>query len=778
MLDAQPLWHPAPSRTENQYVAFRAKLRLPSSERIIIRIFGCDLYRLYMDNEERSEGPARFAEAQPEYDEIELRLEAGEHTLAVIAHYYGVPTRMTANRLPAFLQAVVLRESGRPLDLTWQCRELDAYLPVQRRVNGQLGWTEHCDTRLLPEEFAADDAGWVTPGQVQPWPHSDTPHYIASDIRCMYQSMDGKLLGEGCYVDRFGYEKDDPPVRFMLRDLHSSGFTPDGVWYRFDFGKIGLYRPVFSIEAPEGAVVETGYSESLTDARVVPVISLSASSSCHMDRWVAKGGEQTLSTYSYRGFRYLELHIAAPAATVRLHGMTVRQRSYFGLARGSFESSDPLLNRIWILCAETLQSCSEDALTDTPVRERGQWLGDAVTACLEVANVAYGDLTLIRRSLEQAALCRREDGMIVGCYPGQIIPVSSYAMLWISSCMRYYGLTGDIEWMRMQHPAATEVVDFYLKHLTEHGVQPLPYWDFLDWGHMVDKNEINVALNVLVWKALNDLGKWSELLGDSADAEVRRGQLDQLEAAMRSHMLGEQGLLRTAFSAAGNPADSTREAGFHANTLALKFGWFRGEERAKAVELIKQHMLNCFPNRQDAPRLAHPRANHPQLITPYFAHFSLSALLEEGETAFVYDQIRRCWGWMLEQGATTLLEVFDPRWSHCHAWSGCPAWQLSYYALGLHPRGNGNPLSFQFGLHPESLEHASGLLPVTGGTHAIRISWRRKEGGILYECECEQEMDIFIPTELPYRLRLLLPDDSRELCGETVTTRSFRVVLI
>ena len=66
---------------------------------------------------------------------------------------------------------------------------------------------------------------------------------------------------------------------------------------------------------------------------------------------------------------------------------------------------------------------------------------------------------------------------------------------------------------------------------------------------------------------------------------------------------------------------------------------------------------------------------------------------------FVLDQYRKCWGWILSEGRTTLLEVFDTRWSHCHQWSACPTWQLSRYGLGLHPRFDWGADHFDLAVH-------------------------------------------------------------------------------
>ncbi|GAA3413707.1 hypothetical protein ACFFNY_32355 [Paenibacillus hodogayensis] len=783
MIHVPAFWHPNPSREQNVYVAFQTKLVIPVPELVTLHLFGCDVYRVYCGGKEIGEGPARFAERWPEYDVYALDLPEGEHTLTIVAHYYGVATRMTSNKLPPFVQVEAMDANG-PISLSWICRELDAYLPMGRRVNGQLGWAEYCDVRLLPDwceygegDSSARDDKWQPVAYKEPWNGREQPEYRSGNqVACRSIPMAADSIGSGLYVNRFGYEKDDPPVRFLLRDLQPT-LSPDGIWYRFDFGKVGLYRPILDLKLPEGTKVETGYSEYLTDGRVIPVITYSASSSCHVDRWIAQSGRQTLSTYSPRGFRFLELHIEAPPNTIFVHEVAAVQKSYFATPSGRFNSSDPLLDRIWNVCVETLQSCSEDALTDTPTRERGQWLGDAVAVGMETLSVAYGDLNLIRRSLEQAALCRFDDGMIVGCYPGQIIPVSSYAMLWVAGCLRYFRLSGDKHFLQTHFAAANDVVDCYLSFLTEDGIAHFPHWDFVDWGHIVSKDKVNIALNVLTWKAIVDIADWADLLGEVALRKRRIEQKDHLEAIIRRKMTTSTGMLLPSIPIACIDEDHLHsEPGFHANVLALRFGLFRGEERRSAVELVKRHMMNCFPNLGDAPRLSHPAANNPQLITPYFGHFALAALLEERETSFVLDQFRTCWGWMLEQGATTLLEVFDHRWSHCHAWSACPSWQLSRYFLGFHASGDGDPLAFEFRLQTGDLNYASGTLPIIGTEHAVRISWFRNSEGIRYECESDQDILVYLPSDMPYHIVFI--DDHVEVPSSGYFhTRGFRAIL-
>jgi hypothetical protein len=140
---------------------------------------------------------------------------------------------------------------------------------------------------------------------------------------------------------------------------------------------------------------------------------------------------------------------------------------------------------------------------------------------------------------------------------------------------------------------------------------------------------------------------------------------------------------------------------------------------------MKAHLMSCFPNDPDGPRLSDPSIANPNVMTPYFQHFAFAALLNHGEVDFVLNQYRKCWGWALEGGRTTWLEVFDTRWSHCHEWSGCPTWQLSRYVLGFKPRCDLGERVYEINIHCGNLQTVSGDVPIFGGG-TIHVAWVRK----------------------------------------------------
>jgi alpha-L-rhamnosidase len=116
---------------------------------------------------------------------------------------------------------------------------------------------------------------------------------------------------------------------------------------------------------------------------------------------------------------------------------------------------------------------------------------------------------------------------------------------------------------------------------------------------------------------------------------------------------------------------------------------------------------------------------------------------------------------MLDNGWTTFIEVFDPRWSHCHQWSACPTGQLTRYALGLSVRQDLGERTVVLDLRPGSLPGASGKVPLAGG-EPIEVSWRRTDHGIDYRLSVHVPIQLRVgesgtPTTVSGQQRIVLP---------------------
>ncbi len=729
------LWSTRDSVPANTFVAFRGTFNTPVRGEVEFQLSGASWYVIWLDGEYFYEGPDRYAAQYPEYQSKKAVLDKGNHLIAIEVHYEGVETRIL-DAIKPFLMCRLL-QSGNVLPLSWRCRQLDGYERTGFRINAELGWVEWADTRKNPIEWQSagfDDSLWGSPVRVERALGTFSLSKIGNVRNPEITPIE---LAEGKLVEIYGYEKDNPAARFFLRDLTAVKLPPQGIWKRYDLGRVRLLKPKFILDLPAGAVVEFAYSETLNNGRVTPWITLSASDSYNMDHFVARGGVQEFFPIHPKGGRYVEIHVLAPTDQIHFREEKFVERTYYDLPQGSFSSNDTLLNRIWMTGIETFRACSEDALIDNPTRERGEWIGDMGVGGMQIGSAGFSDIRICRRALVQSAQCAREDGMVAGLCPGGEAYLSSFAAQWVPACMNYYRLTGDKSILEELFPAAVKNMAAFQKYIGEWGVSNEAGWAFIDWGYVPNPEPADMALNLHYAMALQQMVRWADLTGHAASKKEYENQEAFIGKIIHSWFLK---------NSSGGKYDWDK-IGYHRTVLGMLAGFIPQEQEGEAVAYIKKHILNCFPNNPDAPRLSDPGANNPQLITPYFSHFAFQVLFEYGESQFVLDQYRKCWGWALEDGRTTWTEVFDTRWSQCHEWSGSPTWQLSRYVLGLVPRFDRKANSFDLALCTGDLQSAEGHVPLPDGK-LIRISWKILNGRIRYEIVTPEPITLHVPSQI------------------------------
>jgi len=720
----QPMWLARYDANESDYyTAFRGQFELAESSEVEIRILGASWFNAWLDGEFFAEGPARFHKDFPEYDTYRVKLSAGRHIIAAQIHHLNLTTRMLVN-MPPFLSCLVIKD-GKVVPIEWRCTKLKGYEPKVRRINPQLGWIEWCDTRKNPLHWRSidfDDTNWQQPAPQETGIGKLKPLSLAS-VKSFTHKV--KPIATGPLAQTFGYEKDDIPARFFLRDLACKKLPAQGVWRRYDLGRVRLARPRFVLDLPAGAIVEFAYSEYLVNNRVSPYITLSAGASCNLDHYVAGGGRQEFFPLTPKGGRFVEIHIIAEAKKVKFISEEFIERCYHDKTKASFQCGDKLLEKIWKTGIETYRGCAEDALVDNPTRERGQWSGDVIDLGMDIGAVAYSDSRLCRRGLIQCAQCAREDGLVAGLCPGGCAYLPTYSAHWVSGCLDYWQLTGDAELLEELFGPAQRNMAAFEKFVTEDGLTDGLGWVFIDWGYKRNRGPIDIAYNLCYLNALRHMEIWCKVL-NRTDREQHYSKFEKQITKIIRKWFDEN----LTFGQKGWKA-----IGYHRAAFGLKLGFFSGQTEKDCIEYLKSHILSCFPNDPDAPRNSDPAVRSSRLITPYFAHYAFPALIERGQMDFVLDQYRKCWGWMLGDGRTTWVEVFDTRWSHCHSWAGCPTWQLSRYCLGLTTRYDLGKRHFELTLMPGSLKNAGGSLPLPNEDGLIKIKWQRKSDGLHYQLE-------------------------------------------
>lgn len=259
--------------------------------------------------------------------------------------------------------------------------------------------------------------------------------------------------------------------------IHSSG---KDVSLLLDFGKEVVGYPHLKVEGPPGVIIDFGYSEYLRDGKINPNHERIKA----VDRYTTRGGLQIWETFSIRGFRYMQLDIHNESSEpLKIYSIGINFSTYPVEYRGSFSSSDELLNQIWEVARYTLQLSMQDAYIDGPFREQAQWMGDAHVEAL-VNYYTFGDAKLIARCLRQIGQSQLPEGITSAVWPKKypaILP--DYSLLWIISLWDYYQYTEDIDLVEELYPRVKRALAWFRGHLDQHNLlSDVPWMDIYRLG--------------------------------------------------------------------------------------------------------------------------------------------------------------------------------------------------------------------------------------------------------------------------------------------------------
>lgn len=714
-------WIQKPTTDVDLHVGFRA--RFTATEKGVYRfsVQASSVFRVWVDDELAVQGPFRYAPALLEYHQSEVELAEGDHLLHIEAHSEGIMHRTTAP-LPGFVLAGVHGPDGE-IVLDWRARELSHYGRTGLRVSPLLGWMEtHARPELTPWRQISDgDPGWrpVEEALIGDSLFDDpSPSLMTLPV---WTLLPMRETARGHYMDTFaGYDLDDPAPQFLLADDDPGPGVPvDGVWLRYDLDVVRIGSVELDVELERPGTVIVCYADRLTpDGRPSPVVPMSAGPTRMIQQYAVAPGRTVIAPLQSLGGRYVELRIES-CGKVAVHRADFRERDYLGEPTGRFRSGDDLLDSIWSTGIRTLRSSTEDAVVDS-VRERGEWLGDVVSAAHLIMQSGWSDTAPIRRALLHAAAGAREDGLVAGCGPGELIYLGTYAAQWFDACLHLAVTersTSALEDFLDVGRANIRAID---ASIHDDGTTTLP-WGFVDWGYSSPSDGVDVAVLAHATMAMRAWIHWLTTLGLETERSHWEARVDAILPVLRA-------------------AIETSRSPYHAYTLGYHAGVV---EASEAVPHILARFENGFPFKRDASRLKNPTKADPTSVTPYFTNYSIPVLLDAGLGETVRNLWREGWGWMLTSGATTWWEVFDDRWSRCHAWSGAPTWQLSRFTLGLRPTSVVEPPVIR--VNSLGLDHVSGRVPLSPENSA-HVEWERSGETIRYSIRTDHPLEITVSS--------------------------------
>jgi hypothetical protein len=365
------------------------------------------------------------------------------------------------------------------------------------------------------------------------------------------------------------------------------------------------------------------------------------------------------------GFRYALVAFDEDGANYEIYAEGI----YYPVTQaGSFESSDARLNKIWETAVYTAHLSMQDSILDGIKRDRGRWIGDNEVIARVVGDV-YGDQRLIQSGLEDA----------IGPEPvtGHVNGLPGYSAWWVIGEAEYVRRWGDLRQLYSVKDRLLELLPRMERELDERGVYAACSGakPFVDWAKdlSADSPEARRAMHFEYLLAFRQAAWLLHLANDETGAAKYSARAEAMAAAAHKFLKDENG------------AYGDR---WQTNTIAVLAGAVEGDAQRQAVWSV---LARTVAGRKPG-----------DVMTPYYGSYLLGAMAELGHRREALDWMRAYWGGMLDAGATSFWEAWDPDWSSgdphaqleadskvgynasmAHGWSSGPAAWLMEELLGV-----------------------------------------------------------------------------------------------
>jgi len=469
-----------------------------------------------------------------------------------------------------------------------------------------------------------------------------------------------------------------------------------------DFGRevTGRIELISDSNAPAEAVVQ--YGESAAEAILQPFLGADPI-------YIPPHGR----AYGPKsGFRYALIRFTGGRATtyqaIQLAGIAYPVRY-----KGSFHSSSRLLNRMWTIGAYTAHLCMQDDIWDGAKRDRNRWAGDLDVSGRTIEDV-FGTHYLMQATMNR----------LIGPAPvkSQVNGIPGYSAFWVNELYNYYLHTGSRSELKKVHVRLVELLHYMEKDLNRNSLfsDRTHDWPFVDWAPKMFQydRQTRMATQFEYYQAFKDGAFLLNVLHDQKNAKNIAAEARALRVAAQRYLADPSGTFGTFWQPNAYAVLSDV-----ANTKQKSDIWHR------VLSQVGEPQYRSY------------------VITPYYNFYVVSAMAKLNHRRAALNWIRQYWGGMVNEGATSFWEGYNPTWpkgflyqqnlnadnnwgfhvSLAHGWaSGVTPWLMSQI-LGIRPTAGGFA---KVDIRPDlvDLKWVRGGEPTPHGV--LRVSIRRRHGYI------------------------------------------------
>lgn len=334
------------------------------------------------------------------------------------------------------------------------------------------------------------------------------------------------------------------------------------------------------------------------------------------------------------------------------------------------EQLDDQMKEIYRVGLKTLEDCMQDVFEDGPKRDRRLWIGDLRLQAL--ANYAtFDNIELVKRCLYLFAGMTTEEGKVsanVFVRP-KVCPddtfLFEYSLFFISTLYDLYQAHPDLDLVKELYPICKKQMNITLGMFNTNGklIPDEDYPVFVDWSNEFNKDTAGQGEVIFVLKQFLAL---AELVGEEKIDSYKQA-LDKITAYSLENLYNKEKKL-----------------------------FVTGDDEYNIASQVWMALAKVLPDEENKELMASAVEKlfpvHG-IATPYMYHCIVEALYEAGLKEEAEKLMRSYWGKMVELGADTFWEAFDPDQpdyspygspivnSYCHAWSCTPVYLINKYLI-------------------------------------------------------------------------------------------------
>lgn len=526
---AQWIWFPSERCLANTVILFRKSIELPAKPaKATGWILGESRYKLYVNGNRVQFGPApsdpRWSEADPV--NIGEQMTAGKNVIGAEVLYYGQGDGTWPIGKPGFIfQLNVEFDDGKSIqfvsDESWQCSVARSWKPGQYKRWYLRALQEEFDARLYPSEWNtvghANERNWrgamkldgpsnkpVISARYRDYLYDSSANPANAELRPRSITMPAetwvpvKRLRESLWLrwttmpeEYFEFVTPEP-----FEAIHESlaEETSPGEWIvkinndqaallTFEFAEQIVGFPAFTIDAPEGAIIEVLVHEAHAPG-TDPLINTHFHS---WSRFVCTEGENRFETFDYESLRWLQLHIRNASRAVTLRDVGVRRRMFDWKNKPVVNCSDPVIQKVLNASINTLYNCAIETIVDGMGRERQQYSGD-VGHVLHAVFHTMGEPTVAARFINTFSQGITSAGYFLDCWPAfdrlarlmeremQLTewgPLLDHGVGFNFDVYHYYLYTGETQSIQEAFPRLLKFFNYLVGLIREDGLLPV-----------------------------------------------------------------------------------------------------------------------------------------------------------------------------------------------------------------------------------------------------------------------------------------------------------------